>query len=267
MKKNLLLLVAICTVFLCNAQTNIIEKFEALNLVITNKAALNLSEKEIENSIVISAYNNKMAGTTMVYLQQTDKGLPIYNQIKSIAFKNGKVVSNAGDFLSDVFTKIDQKTALPVVSAADAVKAAIENRGLKTTENPVSLKMLDNGRKIEFGKLGVAHENITAELMWFPVEKSKLELKLGWQVYIVQKTSSDYWLVNVSAIDKSLISLGNLTVYCNWDDPNHNKNHFKEKNNTNSTVKMIKDFPWSNLLSVSQKNGCNQIDMRLWSFG
>ena len=258
MKKSLLFFVAITTVILCEAQTNIAEKLEAFNLVNTNKTVLHLSVKDIENSKIISTYYSKLAGTTMVYLQQTDKGVPIYNQIKTLAFKNGKLVSEAGDFIEIPLNNNVEKNAMPVVSAEEAVKAAIVNRGLKTNEYPIALKTTDNGHKIEFGKLGVAHENITAELMWFPVEKSKTELKLGWQVFIAQKTSSDYWLVNLSAINKNIISLHNLTVYCNWDDPNHNKTHFQEKSNLNSLGTKTIKLPWSTLLSVSEKNVCEK---------
>ncbi len=256
MKKILLVTITIISCFFGKAQINNIEKAEALKLVADNVKALQLFSEDINNSVVVSTYKNKFAGTTMVYLQQTYKGVPIYNQLLTLAFKNGKLVSNSGEFISNVEEIANVKSEIPVVSSDVALMAAIADRKLTTTEMPIAIASRENGRKIEFGKMGVANENITAALMWFPSEIGKKTLRLGWQVYIIQNTSSDYWLVNVDATNKSIISVGNLTVYCNWDAPCSDSQH-KHVNANLALNKEVKENSFINFNNTSTLN--NQI--------
>ncbi len=225
MKKIFLLSTIMLSVFFVKAQVNNLEKLAALQLVEANKTTLNLSEIDIKNSIVVSTYKNKFAGTTMVYLQQTYKGVVVNNQIQSIAFKEGKVVSQAGVFIKNIENITNVENEIPAVNAGVAVLAAIADRKLTTKETPSIISSKENGHKLEFGKMGVSTENIIATLMWFPTEAGKKSVKLGWQIYIAQNNSSDYWMVDIDATNKNTLSVGNLTVYCNWDDPAHKDKH------------------------------------------
>ncbi|MEQ1552926.1 MAG: M36 family metallopeptidase [Ferruginibacter sp.] len=236
MKKLLLVIVVLMSTFLANAQINIVEKAEALHLINANKVALNLSDDDLNNTIVFSTYKNKFAGTTMVYLQQTYLDIPIYNQVQTLAFKNGKLVSIAGELIKNVGDFANVKSKIPIVKSDVAVMLAITDRKLNTKETANAIASYDAGRKFEFGKMGVSRENITASLMWFPSEIGKKTLKLGWQIYIIQNNSADYWLINVDATDKSIISVGNLTNYCNWDDPLHKNDHKHDYNNIKDNV-------------------------------
>jgi hypothetical protein len=44
----------------------------------------------------------------------------------------------------------------------------------------------------------IAEQDITAELMWVPVEEGRKVL-LAWQIYVIPTKSSDYWLVRINA--------------------------------------------------------------------
>ena len=255
MKKFLILSITSLSIFFAKGQVNELEKAEAFQLVINNQKDLKLSAEELNNVFVQSTYKNKYAGTRMVYLQQSYKAIPVYNQIQTLAFKEGKLISIAGERISNLNTVINVESGRPSVTAEEAVISAIANRKLMPKEEPISLNRLANGNKIEFGTLGIARENITAELMWFPAESAKGEVKLSWQIYIVQNNSSDYWLVNVDANDKSILGIGNLTVYCNWDDPNHNATH-KHINTLNPEVKNFIKLPWESVLTNTKKKIC-----------
>ena len=246
MKKFFILSITSLSIFFAKGQVNEIEKAEAFQLIVNNQTALQISEKEVNNVFIQSTYSNKSAGTRMVYLQQSYKSIPVYNQIQTLAFKNGTLVSVAGERIPNLERAINVANGLPAVTAEEAVASAIADRKLNPTQNPISLRSFNNGHKVEFGTLGVARENITAELMWFPSDLGKGNIKLGWQVYIIQNNSSDYWLVNVDALNKSILSIGNLTVYCNWDDPNHNTTHKHDKN-LRSDLKTPFKLPWENL--------------------
>ncbi|HPH86536.1 MAG TPA: M36 family metallopeptidase, partial [Ferruginibacter sp.] len=213
MRKIFLFLFFLASTFLLKAQD--IDLATAKALVSKNIAATGLTASDLDNSIITNAYNS--GELQLVYVQQAYKGLPVYNVIKTLAFKGGKLISNAGDRIPEIGSKVNQVAGTPSVSAEDAVKAALS---LKKLPAPLQLtkSTLLEGRKYDFGKLGLAYENVTAELLWVPIQDGK-QVKLAWQVYLVPKTSSDYWMIRMDASNNRMLEENNLTVYCNWDDP------------------------------------------------
>ncbi|MEJ7626568.1 MAG: M36 family metallopeptidase [Ferruginibacter sp.] len=230
MKKFLLSFVLFSITFFLKAQDG--DKSLAMQLVAKNGTALSLSADDLKNTIVNSTYFNKYAGTQMVYLQQSYLGLPVFNQILVLAFKDGKLVSSAGERISGMEQITDMSFVAPSVTPAQAVQTAIAAKKLSTKEN-ITPAAIINPTKLDYGKLGISIENITAELMWVPLEKSKL-VKLAWQVYVSPKNSADLFLIRVDALANKIISESNLTVYCNFDDDKHKHEEqcTEETNNT-----------------------------------
>jgi subtilisin-like proprotein convertase family protein len=213
------------SVFNVNAQFSKPQDAEALQLVSANKAGLGLSADDLNNVIVSNTYLDNASGIRMVYLQQTYKGVPVYNQMLVLAFKNSQLVSNAGAFNHSMEKLANSKTGIPSLSPEAAVQSALSDRKLSATQMAVAISRKNNGQKIEFGNMGVSRENITAQLLWAPVEETVnkitavTKMKLAWQVYIIPTTTSDYWLVKVDAADNSILGMDNLTVYDNWGKP------------------------------------------------
>ena len=52
--------------------------------------------------------------------------------------------------------------------------------------------------------------------MWVPLNEAN-EVKLAWQIYLVPKNASDYWMIRVDAHENKIIDKNNLTVYCDWE--------------------------------------------------
>jgi len=211
MKKIFLLFTLLFCVFLTKAQYD--KNIEAMQLVSKHSEAIGLSPDQLSNLKVSSAYFNEIAGTEMVYLLQTYKGLPVYNQMLVLAFKNDKVVSNAGALLADMSKLTNQQGATPSVSAIQAVNRAFTEAMLPAPSlSPVSSS--DNGTKLNFGKPASVTENVTAELMWVPIEKGNLKsVKLAWQVQVFPQGKADTWYIQVDAVTGAVINKYNLTVY------------------------------------------------------
>ncbi len=188
MKRIFLLFSLLICAFFSNAQTD--DKSKAIQLVTKHHEAIGITKDQLSNIKVSSTYYNEVAGTQMVYLLQTYKGLTVLNQMLVLAFKNEKLVSNAGTFITDIDKISNYQAASPSLSAKDAVKAAFAEAGIvKPTSLPKPISS-DNGRKLDFGKQGAVTENITAELVWVPVEKgNQLSVKLAWQVQVVPADS------------------------------------------------------------------------------
>ena len=220
MKKNLLLVFALLCSFFLKAQE--IDKQTALQIVAKNSSVIGLSADEINNSLVSNAYYDNLAGIKLIYLQQGFQGIPVYNQLMVLAFKNESLVSKSGSFISSIGKRVNVGNGLPAMPATAAVMTALGDRKLTAKQDMFMIRSDDNGRKITFNDMGISRENITAQLMWVPTEKAGI--RLAWQVYIIPTTTSDYWQIRVDASDNRVLDMNNLTVYCNWDSPLHQAN-------------------------------------------
>ncbi len=214
MKKNLLLFVALLGSLLLKAQSD--EKQQALALVTRNAVEIGLTKSELANLLVSDTYLDNAGGMRMVYLQQSYKNIAVYNQLIVLAFKNDKLVSRSGNFISSLDKKVNGSNAIPAVTAAMAVQSALSDRKLLAAQFPVPLNQ--TGNKVEFGTLGISEQNITAQLTWVPILETN-KVRLAWQVYIIPVSTPDYWMIRVDASDSRVLGMDNYTVYCNWDKP------------------------------------------------
>lgn len=197
-----------------------IDAAAALKLVANNGTKIGLSNADLQNSVVSDAYYNTISGTELIYLQQSYKGIPIYNQIQTLAFKNGQLVSNAGSRLTSLEAKTEGASSTPSVTAETAIKTALGNKKITSSAALIGTKVGDKQR-YDFGKIDATHEKVTAELLWVPTKEGKF-LKLAWQVFFAPNSSSDYWLLSIDAANNQVIDELNLTVFCNFD---HTDNH------------------------------------------
>lgn len=228
--RKLLLLTGLlyCALTLC-AQVDPKDRALAMSLVESNKTAIGISSTDLSEIIIHTTYQVPNSDVRMVYLQQGYKGLPVFNQMQVLAFRNGKVVSNAGGLLPDIAKRAHNNPGIARVEVRDAVITAMRHERMETAGVPVNVtKTISNGKKYEFGTINTS-EIISAELLWLPMDEGK-ELKLVWQVFLTPLKSSDYWLIRVDANSNTVIDQQNLTVYCNWDHEKHSvQEHFEKK--------------------------------------
>ena len=225
MKKFLLVCVSLSLSLLMKAQE--IDNNKAIGLLIKNSSHTGLTAVDLENSIISNAYFSKVSGIELVYLQQSFKGLPVFNQINVLAFSNSNLVSNKGSRIHSIEEKTKSISETPAFTAEEAVRAALSEKKI-FNHGPLISSTLIPGRKYGFGKAGIANENITAELLWVPLEDGK-EVRLAWQVYLVPRISADYWMIRVDAHSNKVIDENNLTVYCNWEEGGEHQHDAKYK--------------------------------------
>ena len=215
MKKILLILMAFSFAFVVKAQQ--LEVNAAKQLVIKNAAEIGMTAADLADFRISNAYSNE--GVQMVYILQDYKGLPVFNQMRVLQFKNGILSSNAGSFLPDAAAAAGKASATPSVTATSAIGAAFREAKIAApaiVKAPVSA---DNGRKLDFGLLSGVTENVKAELFWVPVQiGNQTRIRLAWTVQVVPTGSSDYWLMQVDAVTGKIIKKINLTVYDKWQN-------------------------------------------------
>jgi len=217
-----LIVLMLLSVFFTKAQ-NVGQADEKLAswLVTSNKAVIGISDDLLANAKVFYTYEDNTTGIRYVSLQQTYKGIPVYNQILALSFRNGKLLSNFGAFDPSIEKTVNVASGSPSVTAESAVQSALSDRGFRASQMAIAINRKDHGRFVEFGNMGISSENITAQLSWVPNELTKT-YSLAWQVYIVPKTTSDYWMVRVNAVDNSILGMDNYTDYDNWGSPDQN---------------------------------------------
>ncbi|MBU3713631.1 MAG: T9SS type A sorting domain-containing protein, partial [Ferruginibacter sp.] len=150
------------------------------------------------------------------------------NTLLVLAFKNDGLVSKTGGRIKNIQSSTNNTAGIPKISAELAVIAALSDRKCYSSGKPIVMGGQADGHKIIFDDMGICREKITAELMWVPVDESK-KVVLCWQIYFIPKTTSDYWMVRVNAMDNSIVDMNNLTTYCNWG--NHHEEDEDDKNN------------------------------------
>ncbi len=193
-----------------------------LQLVKRNAVALGLTEVDIKNSQITDAYVDALTGNTLVYLQQTHQGIKIDKVIQVLAFKNGTLVSRAGEridlqFMQTPAGTAQKKVSSPAVTAEDAVNAAAKHLNLAAPSIAHrSAASDDPNTAIDFGDLGISKDKVTARLLWIQ-QKTFERIKLVWEVNISPKKSSDMWRVFVDAHAGTVIRKENYNVPDNWE--------------------------------------------------
>jgi hypothetical protein len=218
MKKLFVLLLLLNAAVCVNAQINETENRIARDLAKKNTAVIGLSQTDLDNSVVANTYMIPGTNIRMLCLQQSYRNIPVYNQLHVLAFKNETLVSNTGNRL--VIKDEAARNTVPSITPETAVRVAMADCKVNSFKTILPESKSADGNKLTYGKLDIATENISAELIWFPVDEGK-DMKLVWQVFIAPRNSSDYWLIRVDAASQQIISKESLTIYCNWDDKGH----------------------------------------------
>jgi Zn-dependent metalloprotease len=211
MKNLLLFLMLTIWVGTTQAQDNQTEKKVAMSLFQKHQAALGLSNEEMQQWFVSSTYINSQTGIRMVYLNQAYKDIPVFNKMLVLAFKNEALVSNTGELVHSIEHKVNAKDGLPKIVAEQAIITVANELGL-TISKTLRLQNQADG-KYNFGDLGISSVDISASLVWLPINAK--EVRLTWQIEIAPLKSSDHFLFRVDAETNKVIDKNNYTVFEN----------------------------------------------------
>jgi hypothetical protein len=203
----------------------------ARKLLEKNVPSTRLTLVDLQNSVIKESYVIPSTNIRMIYLLQTYNGIPVYNKINVLAFKEDQLASNVGERVSAPEVKSKQATSIPKINASEAVQKTITALQVKNTAAIKVNNGVTTDGKTKFGTMNFALEEVTAELIWLPMEETG-ELKLAWQVFMAPATDQDYWLVNIDAVNGTFINKQSLTLKCNWDNEVHSiKAHEQHKSN------------------------------------
>ncbi|MDO7848788.1 M36 family metallopeptidase [Hymenobacter sp. M29] len=157
----------------------------------------------------ISSAHTEAPGLLYAYPQQLQAGIPVYNQIVTLVFKNGKLAHHAGSFVpAKAFAGL---SAVPQVPAARAVATALATLPGHPDVRPAAQDSpAGPDQQQRFAPAGVARRPIVARLVWAR-DKSQ-QLHLAWNVNVDVIASADWLNIRVDAVTGRVLEQDNWTV-------------------------------------------------------
>jgi hypothetical protein len=151
-------------------------------------------------------------GLEHVYMQQLYRGIPVYNQVQTLAFKGSRLALHTGAFVPA--KQLAALAATPGISAAAAVGRALQHVRGADTGTPARLTV-ESGPEARqtFDKSDVAHHDIVASLTWALDEDQRPHLT--WNVNVDLVDTPDWWNVRVDAQTGAIVAKDNWTTYEN----------------------------------------------------
>jgi len=185
------------------------QKGEEFQLIKKYAKQLELPADET-NYMISNAYKDQSSGLTYIYIQQQYKGIKVFNQIITTAFKESKLLYNSGSFIKNIEAKAGP--SFPVVDALTAVNKTAAHLQLA---NPSGLQvvgdMMNLEKKVILNSGNIARQNIFANLYWVPVDDGAT-VHLSWNINIELKDKADWWNVRIDALTGNILGQDNWTV-------------------------------------------------------
>ena len=181
-------------------------------------------------NLQISSEATSKSGITYVYLNQTHENIPIRNAMMTMVIsRDGKVMSDMHNFVSDVKSKVSKKN--PTFAADKAILQSAQHLEVSVKGNPIQSSRSDSG-KLTFEMAELTKSPIPAELKYDLVGD---KLVLVWNLNLDMKTNADYWDINIDATTGNFVSKANFTTYCQ----HHKHAYAKHDNCAINTFKSI----------------------------
>ncbi len=172
---------------------------------------------------------SEKTGIANVYLNQTYKGVKVFNAISSVGIKNNEVFHYADNFKNNIAERIASSTA--VIDEAQAIQkvAAFFKLGKSGT---VAFLEHKNGKKL-FSKGLISQEPIPVEMVY--AENKEGELVLSYNLSIYTLDSAHWWSARVDAKTGEIIDYNDWVTHCTFgDSANHFNKHSKKAKKDNA---------------------------------
>ncbi len=238
-------LLLLCFVFTAFSQSG--DEAVAKNKIALAASHISLSPSDVQDAIILKNYTDRNTGIQHLYLQQTYQGVPVYNSIKTLAFKNDKLLYSSGEFSFKIKGQTAKPT--PTIQPAEAIGKAALHLHLPVMEAAFSFvrnETINHTVKQIFSAKQIAKQNIETGLCW--VADSLGKWHLAWNVSIDVANSPDWWNVRVDAATGVVINKNNFTVYEKNNDENKpSYNYFLSPNGATNASYNVVPFPAENL--------------------
>jgi uncharacterized repeat protein (TIGR01451 family) len=222
----------------------------AVNHITTQAEKWSLKPADYKDLLISSEITSEK-GITYLYLNQAYSGIPIRNAMITIIIKDGKVVSDAHNFVSNVESRIENKAAN--LKADVAILKSAEHLGYVAKGKPMFASRSDNG-KLTFEFSEMTKSPIPAELKYELVGE---KLVLVWNLNLDMKSNADYWDINIDAQTGNFISKHNFTTYCQHHHQafaNHDRCEIRTFRKINDNTRLVNEVLSTNNAASAKYN-------------
>lgn len=173
--------------------------------VIKNHMAVksNILKQDLRDFEIINEDFSRSMSSDVVKVQQSYKGIPIYNSVATALIKDAEV-----NYFTDNFTKNYTKATDPAAASSkqSIFSTTLQNMGLQ--DNAYKLV----GMKEEIGE----NENgVRSRLIYYATDSH--DLRLCYEYIFEEKGSSNYWDVLADAQTGEILVKENLTLSCSFN--------------------------------------------------
>ncbi|MEN0007009.1 MAG: M36 family metallopeptidase, partial [Bacteroidota bacterium] len=213
---TMLILCLLCTTFAWSQKQTPLDI--ALRYVEQQSEEWGLESNDIADMVVSDQYVSKHNGVTHIYFIQRYASFPVYNAINGVHVTSaGKVGFVTNRFIAGIKDKVN--TTVATLPAANAVENAAQAVGLPAG---LPLRLIEKKSAHEYVFEGgtLSRDNITAKLMYQPMEDGSLNL--AWDLSLNVLKSPDSWNMRIDAVDGKLLEKNNYTLYHNARRTNAN---------------------------------------------
>ncbi|MFN3852283.1 MAG: M36 family metallopeptidase [Spirosomataceae bacterium] len=201
---------------------------EAAKLHLKSKQEkLSLSNNDLAEMQLSSAYISPSTGWYHAYFTQTHQAIEVYNGILNVALKDGHLIHTGNSFLPNIEQRLSSVSAKPSVSAQSALIKTAERIGISSNKlNDITLKNSVNNVKGEttkyvFNAKSISAEPIDVKLYWFPheilVENKQVQtISLVWDVSFLSNDKQNAWEAHVDAATGAIISVRDNVIKCEF---------------------------------------------------
>ncbi len=182
---------------------------------------------------IIHTSQRKSSEGTIINIQQTYKGVPIYGAISSVLIRD-----NALKYISDNFMSFPENVSVskPSFDIRKDFSAVLSSEKL-------------NGNSNDYNFEGRKNNAVVSKLVYFPTKKG--DLQLSYVLNFFEKGTNNYWDIIVDANTGKVIEKTNLTVSCQFHDHKYSVEH---------QLDMIQNKPGNETISGKPNNSSSLVD-------
>jgi beta-lactamase superfamily II metal-dependent hydrolase len=93
--------------------------------------------------------------------------------LQVLAFKGDQLVSKSGGRIASLEKKTENQNGMPKINASQALITALKSKNINLQIDPLVVSSEQNGHYVSFDHMNIMRENITANLMWVPLNDGK----------------------------------------------------------------------------------------------
>lgn len=209
MKRLNSLILLICFALTASAQSHD-KTAVAISILEADAENLGLSKADVKDVLVTDSYTSKHNGVTHVYLNQTFKGIPVYEAHSNYNItKENKVAFSRNEFVPNLKSKIVNTDVS--INAEQALTFAARNLDIPITK-ALSVKTEISENQTLFNKQEISKYDILVEKKYYKNEAGKYILT--WDLKINKPSDQDYYEFKIDGTNGEVLDKYNHTKYC-----------------------------------------------------